>query len=93
METDSGMSELHPEGAFEQATVRPRRVHSEERLVGSSRCQWHTAYSACDVCQHAVFSISSLSSLSEAYLFSLMHGDSWWLPSIISSIHPSTTLL
>ena len=92
METASGMNELHPEeGVLEQATMRPRRVCSKERLVGSSRL--HTAYSACDVCQHAVVSISSVYSLSEIYLIRLMRGGCWWLPSTISSTHSSTTLL
>ena len=82
METASGMNALHPEeGVLEQATMRPRRMHSKERLVGSSR--WHTAYSACDVCQHAVVSISSVYSLSETYLIRLMRGGCWWLPSTI----------
>ena len=65
MKTASGMNELHPEGVLKQATMRPTRVHSKERLVSS---RWHTAYSACNVCQHAVVSISSVYSLSETYL-------------------------
>ena len=39
MEKASGMNQLDPEGVLEQATIQPRRVHSQERLADSSRCK------------------------------------------------------